>query len=305
MSLKKNIRSFVLSHSATRELFFFIMHKKINKKRIDKKIANSDFHFAERNINAIVSLTSYGERLNELQYTLYSLVSQSVRPEKIIVNLAEKDFLSVPPILRLFESYGVEYCKTEDLKSYKKLIPTLQKYPDKIIVTADDDLYYPYDWLEKLWEGHIKYPDCVICHLTKTICFNEGKLIPYNNLKYNNDFMSPSYSNFILSGAGALFLPKKFYSDICNTELFLKLCPFADDIWDYFMCILNKTQIMQVSHSYTNVCYVNPYREYGIIPGETLSDQNVTLNKNDAQFQTVMNYYGLNESSLEQLLNDS
>lgn len=29
-----------------------------------------------------------------------------------------------------------------DIKSYKKLIPTLQKYPDSIIVTADDDIIY-------------------------------------------------------------------------------------------------------------------------------------------------------------------
>jgi len=304
MSLKKNIRSFVLSHGVTREFFFFIMHKKANKKKIDKKIANSDFHFARQKIDAIVSLTSYGERLKELQYTLYSLVSQSVRPEKIVVNLAEKDFISMPPILRIFEKYGVEYCETEDFKSYKKLIPTLQKYPDKIIVTADDDLYYPQDWLEKLWKGHLEYPDCVICHLTKTICFDKGKLIPYNELKYNKEFIAPNYSNFILSGAGALFLPKNFYSDICNTEVFLKLCPFADDIWDYFMCILNKTKIMQLSHSYTNVCYVNPYREYGITYGATLSDQNVTLNKNDTQFQAVMKHYGLSEISLEQLLKE-
>lgn len=304
MNLKKNIRSFVLSNCITRELFFFIKHKKLNTKRIDKKIENCDFHLAEQKIDAIVSLTSYGERLKELQYTLYSLVSQSIRPERIVVNLAEKDFLSIPPILKVFEKYGVEYCKTEDLKSYKKLIPTLQKYPNKIIVTADDDLYYPSDWLEKLWKAHIEYPDCVICHLTKSVSFNNGKLIPYNDLKYNNGFISPSFSNFILSGAGTLFLPEKFYSDICNIGLFIKLCPFADDIWDYFMCILNKTKIMQISHSYTNVCYVNPYREYGITYGATLSDQNVTLNKNDTQFQAVMKHYGFSEISLEQLLKE-
>ncbi len=45
----------------------------------------------------------------------------------------------------------IDWC--EDIKSYKKLIPTLKKYPDAIIVTADDDLIYDNKWLEQLYNA--------------------------------------------------------------------------------------------------------------------------------------------------------
>ena len=35
----------------------------------------------------------------------------------------------------------IEYYE-ENIKSYTKLLPSLQKYPDDIIITVDDDAYY-------------------------------------------------------------------------------------------------------------------------------------------------------------------
>ncbi len=35
-------------------------------------------------------------------------------------------------------------------RSYKKIVPTLLAHPGAFIATADDDLYYPADWLERL-----------------------------------------------------------------------------------------------------------------------------------------------------------
>ncbi len=295
--MNQKIRTFVLNNSILRELFFFARKKKVNKKKIDKKIENRFFPFSKNQINAIVSLTSYGERISELQYTLYSLVVQSVRPKKILVNLAEKDYTNIPERLKEFEKYGVEFNKTEDLRSYKKLIPTLHQYPNEIIITADDDLFYPKYWLEKLWKGHLNYPNCVICHSTLHI-ETKNEEYSYKLWKYNKKFSAPSFDNFILSGAGALFPVKCFYKDISNKELFTDLAPLADDIWDYFMCILNKTKIMQIEKSYYNLCYVNPYREYGIIKGETLTQQNVYQNQNDKQIASIVSYYKIDLSSL-------
>ena len=51
-----------------------------------------------------------------------------------------------------------------DIKSYRKLIPTLKKYPNNMIVTADDDLIYNKDWLEKLYKAHLKYPKDIVAH---------------------------------------------------------------------------------------------------------------------------------------------
>ena len=293
--MNQKLRRIVLNYPITRELFFIIFHKKVNKKRIDKKILSLSTSPVSEKVDVIVSLTSYGERLNELQYTLYSLVVQTVRPKKIIVNLAEKDFIALPPLLKRFEQYGVEYRQTEDLKSYKKLIPTLALYPDKIIVTADDDLFYPKKWLERLWKAHLLQPDCVVCHSTRKVVYKNGMIATYNSWKYNKGFVASSYANSILSGAGTLFPSHCFHSDICEKTLFLVLAPTADDLWDYFMCVLNHTKITQVHGAYVNLCYVNPYREYGITKGETLTQQNVGENKNDVQLRNILTHYGISE----------
>lgn len=301
--MNQKLRRIVLNYPITRELFFIIFHKKVNKKRIDKKILSLSTSPVSEKVDVIVSLTSYGERLNELQYTLYSLVVQTVRPKKIIVNLAEKDFIALPPLLKRFEQYGVEYRQTEDLKSYKKLIPTLALYPDKIIVTADDDLFYPKDWLEKLWKAHLENPDIIVCHLTAQISFIDVKLKPYSEWAFNKKQTKPSFKNLILSGGGTLFPPNSLHVDALKSELFMILSPFADDIWDYFMAVLNGTKVMQISKSYTNVKYVNPYREYGLENGETLAQVNVRLEKNDEQLRNILKHYDISETKFIRLLN--
>lgn len=293
---KESIRKFILNHTITRELFFIIGQRKVNLKKIDKAIEKNKISLSKTvEKDLVVSLTSYGQRLEELHYTLFSLVNQTIAPEKIIVNLSANDFEKISPILHIFQKYGVEFTEVEDTKSYKKLIPTLQKYPDKIIITADDDLYYKSDWLEKLLLTHKKFPTMILCHLTAKISFLNNKLKPYNEWQFNKRGTIPSYSNLILSGAGTLFPPNSLYKDVCNADLFMKLSPTADDIWDYFMAFLQGTKIIQIQNSYSNLHYVNPYREYGIINGKTLTQENVMLGKNDEQFKNVLSYYNISE----------
>ena len=298
-----NIRNIILKTPLLRELFFFFRHKKVNKKKVNKKIKSLkiDTCFIS---DLIISLTSYGDRLSELKYTLYSLVNQSIHAEKIIVNLTEKDFDLLSPELLAFQNFNVEFLKTEDYKSYKKLIPTLINYPNKFIVTADDDLYYPKNWLKDIWNEHVAHPNCIICKLTKTIKFNNNKLCSYNEMTYNKSAKNASFKNFILSGGGTLFPPNSLYKDVFNIQLFQKLCPYADDIWDWFMAILQGTKIVQTKNPYINVCYVNPYREYGISGGKTLTQINVDQNKNDEQFMNMMDYYCINTESLKKYLEE-
>lgn len=38
--------------------------------------------------------------------------------------------------------------------SYKKIIPSLKEYPENIIFTCDDDIFYPKGWLKDLYEDY-------------------------------------------------------------------------------------------------------------------------------------------------------
>ena len=78
-------------------------------------------------------------------------------------------------------------------------------------------------------------------------------------------------------------------------ELFMELTPMGDDIWFYFMVIFNDKHIRQIKKAITNLCFVNPYREYGITEGTTLTQQNVGENKNDEQINKMLSYYNISE----------
>ncbi len=63
-----------------------------------------------------------------------------------------------PPAVIRLRAYGLEIRFCENLRSYKKIVPALQEYPDAILVTADDDWLYTQDWLAGLWHPYERHP---------------------------------------------------------------------------------------------------------------------------------------------------
>ena len=98
----------------------------------------------------IISFTSYPARFDTLPLTIASLMRQTMQCDRLILWLSAGDASSVPAEVEAFTSQGLEIRICDDLKSYKKLIPALETFPDAYIVTADDDLYFPPEWLEIL-----------------------------------------------------------------------------------------------------------------------------------------------------------
>lgn len=293
---KESIRKFILDHTITRELFFIIGQRKVNLKKIDKAIEKNKISLSKTvEKDLVVSLTSYGQRLEELHYTLFSLVNQTIAPEKIIVNISYDDEKYITDKLKLFTNYGVEYNFCEDIRSFKKLIPTMQRFPKKTIVTVDDDMYYEKDWLESLWNKHLDCPNMIVAHNIYKINYSDSTLLPYDKWPHSIVTKDINYKNFFVGCGGVLYPSNALYKDFDNKTLYQNLTPFADDIWFYFMAYLQGTKITQPNKPHIKFHYVNPYREYGIIEGKTLTQENVGLGKNDEQFKNVLSYYNISE----------
>ena len=80
--------------------------------------------------NVVVSLTSFPERINEVELSIKSLIHQTVRPEKIILWLAKKQFenVKIPSNLRNLCQYGLEICFCEeDILAHKKYYYSMEK----------------------------------------------------------------------------------------------------------------------------------------------------------------------------------
>lgn len=238
----------------------------------------------------VVSLTSYPARINYVHETIESIMLQTIEPEKIILVLAEEDFPNkekdLPKTLLKLLCRGLEIIWSSDLKSYKKLIPTLQKYPDKVIVTADDDLIYPADWLKKLYKAYLKKPNMVHCHRAHWVTFDKKKeMVNYKNWFWEISDVPPSYNNFLTGGAGTLYPPKCFYKDIEREDIYKELCPTADDIWFWAMCVLNGVKINVIKNNISILRYVDGTQ------GNGLFKINIDGEQNDKQLKKVMEYY--------------
>ena len=275
-------------------------------KRADWRYRNFIHKNRNRNFekipDLIVTLTSYPARISTISETLISLLDQNLKPEKVILWLAEEQFPNrekdlSEKIIQL-KNFGLEIKWCRDLKSYKKLIPALETEKNKIYVTADDDIFYPKNWLKNLYEDYQKDKNSIFCHRIHKITFDEsGKVKPYQDWKKclikgeekENDVL------FFTTGGGVLFPPNCFYQDVLDEELFKKLCPLADDLWFWMMIVLNRKKIKIVKN--------NVYRiknNGGTQEEEPLWKINREAGFNDEQLQNLMKHYAIPENGLEE-----
>jgi glycosyltransferase involved in cell wall biosynthesis len=249
-----------------------------------------------REKNIVISLTSYPARINEVACTIYSLLNQSLKPDKIILYLGEDRFLrkedDLPQDLLQLKSCGLEIRWCNDLRSYTKLVPALKDFPNDLIVTADDDIYYPKNWLDLLYQSYLKFPQDIHAHRCHRVVQNtNGSLLPYNQWPHNIQIAGAEYKNFLTGVGGVLYPPETLDKRVFDVLLFQKLAPLADDIWFWAMAVLRGTKIRCIEHCIPTLEYANPEREFAAVPNTTLGAENVSQGGNDAQLSAVCAYF--------------
>lgn len=214
----------------------------------------------------IVSLTTFPERIETVDITIDTLLNQTVKPDKLVLWLAEEQFPNkendLPEKLLKLRESGLEIRWCEDLKSYKKLVPALREFPNDVIVTADDDLYYQKDWLESLYSEYLKDNRYIY---TRRAC---GEFLRDNTLyvspHYANNNYEPTFLNQLMGGAGTLYPPHSLNSDATNIELIKTLVPTHDDIYFWIMAILNNTRIKLIKNKDVNLYTVKSTQKSGL-----------------------------------------
>ncbi len=242
----------------------------------------------------IISLTSFPQRMYEIHFTLYSLLTQTVKPSKVILWLGEEQFPNrekdIPEKVLKLKDIGLTIGWHKNLRSYTKLIPALKNYPDNIIVTADDDIYYEKDWLERLINTYETNPNYIVCHRAHKVKLSKTGIAPYKKWPKKIKNCKPSYLNFLTGVGGVLYPSGCLYKDVLNEKLFTELAPNADDVWFWAMAVLNETKIAVAKNKITELTYVNPERERGLTNEITLFSSN-KKGGNDLQIEQVLNHY--------------
>ncbi|CAM1333278.1 glycosyl transferase [Tenacibaculum aestuariivivum] len=238
----------------------------------------------------IVSLTSIPERLNNLDLVIKSILNQDkIVPSKIILWLHNDLKDKIPNKLSKLESVYFEI-KYSDLKcSHRKLIHSLNEYPNMPIITCDDDLIYREDFIVKLYEEHLKYPNDIIGNGVKQIKINNnGSYEPYVNWGFKKQ--NSNYNCLLPIGAWGIFYPvNSMPKKIHDIDLFMQLAPKADDLWFKAMSLTNNV----ISRESLN----KPKSPIPIIGSQkvSLQQENVKKKKNEVQWLALSNFFNLDK----------
>lgn len=240
----------------------------------------------------IVTLTTFGQRLETTFYAIESIAQGTALPSRITLWVSHEDHeRALPASLARLKTRGLEILPCPDYGSHKKYFPEVQRSPDlaEPFITADDDTIYPRYWLAKLMQAYRQNPESIYCFRAHKICFrSEGMFENYKSWVAAIG-KQPSHLHFSTGDCGVLFPPRmrKVLHDAGDE--FTKYCPKADDIWLNYHAFKSGVKVAMV--------VTVPKRFYEIpgTRGGALAKYNNGLGGNDIQ---LGNTYSENDQKL-------
>ncbi|GHV06139.1 hypothetical protein AGMMS50229_10410 [Campylobacterota bacterium] len=199
---------------------------------------------------AIVSMTTFGQRTAKAHLTIESIANGSVLPKRMILWIDEQKTLEDLPIeLERLKKRGLEILPCENLGSFKKFFPLTELDISSSWVTADDDVFYPKEWLAMLVNA-CKAKKTIYALRVQRITLNDGKIAPHNSWNFT-DIDEPSVLNFA-TGVNGVIYPSEFLHILCLAGRgFLNCCPKADDVWLHKQAIANGYKIAPIGRAKT------------------------------------------------------
>ena len=239
-------------------------------------------------VPVIVSLTSIPSRLNVVHITVRSLMSQTCLPEKIVLWLHHDLKNNVPPELSCLTGDLFEIRYVDLTCSHRKLVHSLEAFPGKVVVTADDDLMYESNWLAHLYESHRRSPHDIIGNTCRKISRDEhGVLLPYREWSHERRRGVTAEYLLAIGSDGVLYPPECLSSEATDSSLFLSLAPRADDLWFKAMSLRKGTQVRTSYHKEDKPVWP-------IIASQkiALKKQNVREDANRTQWLALSEHFG-------------
>ncbi|WP_194778196.1 glycosyltransferase [Pararhodonellum marinum] len=248
--------------------------------------------FSSKNNLTIVSLTTFPSRIEKVWLTIESILRQAEQPDKILLWLYKGEFdglQSLPENLLKLQTRGLQICFCdENLKPHKKYFYTLKNFPEATLITIDDDVIYPPDLIAKLKSFYKKYPQSIICTVTRKIEISENQVSQYNDWKYEKSNSKPSFLNLIVGVGGTLYPPNSLHDEVLNLENLKKIALTADDLWLKVMSLKKMTKVVSIAGEYPGffipILFKDKYK---------LADENVNKGANNLIFKKLFDFYNI------------
>lgn len=202
----------------------------------------------------IVSLTSFPKRFPTLYLVIETLLRQTKKPDRIILYLTAAQVPSIehlPKRLLALRKRGLEIrlCPDE-IRSHTKYFYAMQEFPDDIVVTVDDDLFYRSDLIETLLRHHLDHPRHIIANWVKLISHDTNQYCWWPDVTERPQ----ASGRFLLLGvSGVLYPPHSLHPDTFSVNNIKALSLTADDVWLSAMALRQGTPIYYTHYRYNHL----------------------------------------------------
>jgi hypothetical protein len=290
-----------------------LIHKIVNrtyliffKRFFSKNIENEINRLKEFEIHGVntekrdfvidVSLTSFPARIEEVSYTIETIFAQSMKADNITLWLSLNQFpvQKIPHLLELQKKRGlkIEFVE-DDLRSHKKYYYAFRNQKNNLVITFDDDVFYPKNTIESLIIAHKKFPNAVICNRGHKIKFNEGVVLKYKKWSHNYFSKKPSSLAVPTGVGGVLYPPNSYHQDIFDVSTFKKISFYADDLWLKIHTFRNNTKVLSLR------TYSRDFINVGQSQNFKLVQHNSLEGGNDTQFNNLLDHYQLSAKDFQ------
>ncbi len=244
----------------------------------------------QRDKKIIVAIASFPPRLKTLDRGIKSLMTQTIKPDKIIVYLSDETKDSdIPDSLRDLEQYGLTLrTGCENIICHKHYYYSMQEYPDDIVIIVDDDCIYDKDMIESLMNSYKKYPNAISARRAHKMLLDEyGKLLPYNEWQMEcKEYDNPSMEYFVTILGGTLFppglLPRELLFDLDTIK---DTCYKNCDVWLKFMEIYNNIPVVIVKAEHIHPILIENTQYCGLV------NTNVAQGFNDVYINNLIRHF--------------
>lgn len=238
----------------------------------------------------IVSLTSFPKRINKVWLVIECILRQQIQPETILLYLSQDQFKTkkeLPSKLLTYEKKKILKIRLMpgDYRSHKKYWYAIQEYPNKILITIDDDIIYHSKLISNLLFYHQKEPKSIIAEYCNNILWNDDNSVKaYSQWGYSH-LKTGEKGNHIFfgSGGGTLFPLNSLKDADLSIDTIKRICPLADDIWLNAMIRKNGFDVLCANNRISVPTWF-------FLSDQKLSTQNNGDNLNDKQLCNVITF---------------
>ena len=199
------------------------------------------------------------------------------------------ELTDLPYSVTKFVKNGLDIRFVEDKKSFTKIIYALKEFRNSIIVTADENIYYPKQWLSRLYLSYISSPKDIHVHSARIVTEKNAKPSPQREWKNPAKTEKADFLYFPVSTGGVLYPPECFVREVAREDIYGKKVNTSWDIWSWVMALISDRKIRLVKNHINKFAFVD-----GISAFKTYAKAVKNRPQSDEELAKLFEYYGNN-----------